>query len=193
MYEFNTKTDIEELLNAVEVNRVDCVDIEWHGVNIQVRPLIGCEQMIDFVRSVSNACFDPETLNYNPELRDFMIRLGVIIFYTNISMPDDFVTEYELVYGTNLFDEIISHIDTDQYASICNAISDRIEHRSKSFAEDMRKQLMSVNDAMSSLTDAVSTITDGFSSDDAAKLMGAITNGSFDTEKFASEVLKNIS
>lgn len=95
-------------------------------VEVSVMRTIPLDVMQALVRNASEACFG-EDGEYRPELRDFAIRLGVLIAYTNLTMPKDPMKQYALCYGTPVFKSVLTVINNDQYWEIVSGVDCRIE------------------------------------------------------------------
>lgn len=95
-------------------------------VEVSVMRTVPLDVMQALVRNASEACFG-EDGEYRPELRDFAIRLGVLIAYTNLTMPKDPMKQYALCYGTPVFKSVFDVINIEQYWEMESGIDRRIE------------------------------------------------------------------
>lgn len=98
------------------------------GVDITIRRRLPLKDMMQFVENVVSSCIDAETATYTPEIKEFVIRSEILTTYANFNLPTNAEKQYELVYGTNALEQVMEHIDRNQFYEIEEAIDARIEH-----------------------------------------------------------------
>ena len=97
---------------------------EWNGVTVVVKTLLSFQEMMEFAGRVKANCFvDGE---YLPEVRDFAIRDCIVDMYSNIRLPDNIEHKYEILYRTDICQEIVKYVNSDQYEQLLVAIDDKI-------------------------------------------------------------------
>lgn len=101
------------------------------GVDITIRRRLPLKDMMQFVENVVSSCIDAETATYTPEIKEFVIRSEILTTYANFNLPTNAEKQYELVYGTNALEQVMEHIDRNQFYEIEEAIDARIEHEVK--------------------------------------------------------------
>ena len=94
--------------------------IRWNGLDIAVRRIIKLDEMQKLIGMVLDRCWNGEY--FKNECVDFYLRSAVILFYTSAYLPEDEDIEYEILYGTDLFESVKECISTDQLTSIRNAL-----------------------------------------------------------------------
>ena len=97
-------------------------------------------EMKAFVDGVVDASFDDDG-DYIPEFTDWLIRTNMIQLYTNVRMPQNIEKQYDILYRTDLYEQIAGLIDQRQYAKIMEAIEQKLEYRRNSDVTAMRVQL----------------------------------------------------
>ena len=123
----NLKNISIEQITADTIESVANVDtspkaVRWHGLLLAIKPLLSFEEMTRFVNSVMDACFDEEHNIAIPEAIDFSIRVNVIVRYSNITLPVSIEKQMQIVYGTDLYETIMSHVSSSQLNAIVKAI-----------------------------------------------------------------------
>lgn len=109
----------EDLAAAVKPD-TGLAEIVWHGLKVIVRHMIGLSEMQNLVDIVWHQCRDEEGLH--AELMDFQMRCAVITFYTNVNLPDTAEEQYEMLYGTDLYEAVTQHISQPQLRAVEDAL-----------------------------------------------------------------------
>lgn len=114
--------------------------VEWCGVEIEYKEVLTMVEMKAFVDGVVDASFDNDG-DYMPEFTDWLIRTNMIQLYTNVRMPQNIEKQYDILYRTDLYEQIAGLVDQRQYAKIMEAIEQKLEYRRNSDVTAMRVQL----------------------------------------------------
>lgn len=154
------------------------------GVDITIRRRLPLKDMMQFVENVVSSCIDAETATYTPEIKEFVIRSEILTTYANFNLPTNAEKQYELVYGTNALEQVMEHIDRNQFYEIEEAIDARIEHEVRvletSVATKSNEMMVRLSDAI----DQVNSMFSDVSSDDFNQVvknlseMNGVTNES---------------
>lgn len=118
----------------------DVKKVEWCGVEIEYKEVLTMVEMKAFVDGVVDASFDNDG-DYMPEFTDWLIRTNMIQLYTNVRMPQNIEKQYDILYRTDLYEQIAGLVDQRQYAKIMEAIEQKLEYRRNSDVTAMRVQL----------------------------------------------------
>ena len=97
--------------------------IMWHGIAVTLRPLLPLIEVTQFVNSVMNSCYDKEHDTFVPDMKDFAFRVNTVSRYACVELPQDIEEQYSVLYNTDIFDTILSHINKAQIESIREAIN----------------------------------------------------------------------
>ena len=119
--EKNGRISGEKIFAAAKVDNSPG-QIRWHGLPITVRPILSLREVALFIDDVMGACLDPERGTGMPELADFLIRVNTVLRYSNAGLPDDPDEQYQLMYGSDLYEQITQNICKDQLESIKESI-----------------------------------------------------------------------
>ena len=190
----NKKTiSITKFEKTLKENFPSTITVQWHGLDIEVTPTIPMVSMLEFVSSVVDACFMDDG-EYVPEVRDAMIRMNVLTRYANFSLPEGIKKPYEFVYAGEAdcaFNAVFEHINQTQYFDICDAIAKRIDYRLESYIGEVQDKLEELVKMLDSAKDGLQGVVDGFSDDDIAGLIKAVSkDGGIDEEKIIAAYLE---
>lgn len=185
----------------ISVNMIDAVKeanpentIEWNGIEIAVTYTIGFGDMVKFVNETVNSCFS-EDGTYNPEARDFAIRLNIIEKFTDIKLPDNVEARYWFVYGTNIIGTVVELINRDQLDSMTKAIEEKTANRAQANIEAVLKRLEEVSAAFDSmqaqLTEQLKAALGEIEPGDLAKLAGGMADDKLDEGKIVKAYLEH--
>lgn len=130
------------------------------GVDITIRRRLPLKDMMQFVENVVSSCIDAETATYTPEIKEFVIRSEILTTYANFNLPTNAEKQYELVYGTNALEQVMEHIDRNQFYEIEEAIDARIEHEVRVLETSVATKS---NEMMVRLSDAIEQVNSMFS------------------------------
>ena len=98
------------------------------GIEIEVTHTLDVDTMMEFVSMMVNACVDIEAAEYTPESYDFARYMGIMEYYCNIKLPDDYKKVYRVAIETDLIDQVLPHINTEQLSAIDSMVSARITY-----------------------------------------------------------------
>lgn len=97
--------------------------VDWYEHRLKIRTLLNPQEVISFIECVLSICFGKEENDYpKPDLLDYAIKVNVIVRYGLVNISDDLNEQYELVYGTNLYDTIKKNISQSQIQYIEDCI-----------------------------------------------------------------------
>lgn len=143
------KISINAFESVVKENFENTVTKEWFGIPVTITKTISFEEVVNFVAEVADNCFLSDG-RYIPEAMQALIDCGVVRHYTNINLPANLSSAYELVMRSGIIDFIMSEINSNQYNDIIIAIRDKIEYACDTNVTEFRNSL---SDMMASMTD----------------------------------------
>lgn len=157
---------------------------EWNGVTVVVKTLLSFQEMMEFAGRVKANCFvDGE---YLPEVRDFAIRDCIVDMYSNIRLPDDIEHKYEILYRTDICQEIVKYVNSDQYEQLLVAIDDKITAASESNTEGLRLRIEEIAHELDNMVTEAGALFDGIDKSDIETIFEAVkSSGKIDEEKIA--------
>lgn len=183
----NTKRiSINELDKAIaesQTNREDNVITEsWFGIDVTITRSIGLKSMMEFVDEVVDGCFSKDG-EFIPEVIDFLIKNSLITRYTNITLPSNIERKYEIIYNTTLIEFLFNHINLEQYKEIYTSIATKIDYMCDNNTAANQKKIDELISAFENLNNQMVNMFSDISSNDVAKLIGAVGSGKFDENK----------
>jgi len=187
----NERVSVTKLYDACKGMIGETSVLEWYGVDILVKRNLTLSEMMQFVDVAIKGCFNADLTEYHPEARDFALRLAVVAFYTNLSMPANYEKAYDILYCTDLIASIFERVDKRQFDVISNIIDEKITLATDVDAAMVRKEIGEMNAAFGDLQRTIGAYTEGIDMDDVKNMISAISNGEFDTSKFVETVLQN--
>lgn len=164
----------------------------WNGVEFEVRSRLSLKEVLSFVRDVVDGCFQEDTDEYLPEVKQFMIRCSVIDYYTNLALPEDLSDKYDLVWLPGFITSITSHIDRDQMQTMLEAIDIKVRHRASANVAALNKKMTDAVDAFEELEANLGKAFEDVQPGDIMELVNAISDGSFDTDRLVESVTKRM-
>jgi len=93
-----------------------------------VKSSLGLTNTVGFIDSVASTVIDGETGEYRPELFDFAFDAMVLMYFTNIALPEDAGEQFELVCHTDLCFEVKRNLDTEQLDGLHAAAERKVAH-----------------------------------------------------------------
>lgn len=174
--------EIEKVLK--ETN--DVAELDWKGLRLKVKGHLSLDEMRAIVIGVVSSCFNNEG-GYQPEVKEFATRAFAIVLYTNIALPKNLNTQYEVVYGSGIWEAIFDYIDFDQYISMVDAIDERLKSILKVNIEEFNKQRAEFEDS----TNKIKEIFDGIDPQDIDNMLSALTNMNITEEGLMQAFLKS--
>lgn len=149
--------------------------VDTEDVTIQIKKTISLPEMMLFVQEVVEACIDGENGEYIPEAYDFAIRTAVLTHYANFAMPGNLEKQYWLVYNTRAFQQVMNHINEQQFGDIIRAIDRKV----KFMLDVMSSAAVSkINEVIAKFNDIAETgekVFGSASADEVANFMNGIS------------------
>lgn len=155
----------------------------WNGIEVTVKKNLSLNEMLEFVNIVVSTCFSNESNSYMPEVRDFATRICILDKYANFTMPKNIKTQYELVYCTDAVEQVLQHVNSNQFNEIELSISKKIDNMSQANIEAVNKQMNELFNEFNNLQNSLASLFDGIENIDIRAFAGAISNGGIDEEK----------
>ena len=177
------KISISAFENIMKNTYTSTKTVEWNGVEITIQHTLSFKDFLTFVDSVVKSCFSIDNNAYMPEIKDFAIKCCVLEMYANFALPVNVERKYDLVYCTDAVRTVLAEINPEQYGVIMNAIDSKIENMAQANIEALNRQMSELYSAFENMQNQMSGVFEGVGADELSKLVGAISNGSFDESK----------
>lgn len=171
-----------------QVQNID--EFEWNGLTISVTKTIGAKEAIGFAKAVVAESFHAETGEYIPYLKEYSIRRCIIEAYSNLSLPDSVERQYDILYRTDIVDEVMSHINTAQLRDIIDSANDKIENVATSNAERVNQMAADVANTISLLEEKLEVFNNMMSQADIKAMVDLVTPGKVDESSIAKSIIE---
>lgn len=183
------RISINKLEKAVSKDYEPVIVARWRELDIEVSRALSFEQMLSFVKSVVDLCFDSEE-GYLPEVKDFAVKRAIIENYTNVALPQNVQKCYEVIYSSDIVQFIEQYIDEDQFFGMMNAVDEKIKYKVRNNIDKTNKM---INDATAKLEDMerdIERVLAGVDGDSVGKMINAIASGTLDKDALAEAIVK---
>ena len=164
--------------------------IDFHGQELVVQKLIPLVTMFKMVQDLADACFDPETGEYLPEVFETAKRIAVVNAYTNVRLPEKAEHQYQLLHRTDLWEKVYAAINIDQMLEIEDAVAMRIRVRRDANRVEFEHTIQQVMNYVTEIGEQMNSVFGDVSKEDMKKLIGAIGMDGVDEAKLAQAVVQ---
>lgn len=183
------KISINKFEEAVNNSYESTHDIEYNGLTVTVKQDLSLKDMMEFVRSVVLSCFDSESSEYIPEIKDFAIRCCIFEYYTNITLPANIEKRYDIVYHSMIIDDIMRNINQVQFNAMTRAIEEKMSHLANANIEMVNREVEKLYVSFDNLQNKFATVFDGVGEEDIRNVIKAFSGGKIDEEKIVKAYL----
>lgn len=183
------KISINAFEKTIKENFENTVTKDWFGIPVTITKTISFEEVVSFVAEVADNCFLDDG-RYIPEAMQALIDCGVVRHYTNISLPANLSSAYELVMQSGIIDFIMSEINYSQYNNILLAIRDKVEYACESNTAEFKHAMEKMTISMNEIQEATKDLFDKVSPDDIQRIVGLYGDDHTIEERVVDEYLK---
>lgn len=183
------KISINAFEKTIKENFENTVTKDWFGIPVTITKTISFEEVVSFVAEVADNCFLDDG-RYIPEAMQALIDCGVVRHYTNISLPANLSSAYELVMQSGIIDFIMSEINYSQYNNILLAIRDKVEYACESNTAEFKHAMEKMAISMNEIQEATKDLFDKVSPDDIQRIVGLYGDDHTIEERVVDEYLK---
>ena len=174
--------------DAAKQQRVNVNVIEWNGLSIEVKYTLSLAEAVSFVDAVTNGCFNSETGEYSSIAKPFAMRMAVISFYTNITMPNDYEKRYEMVDEDGLYESVVEAVNHEQFSDLVDVINDRINYLVRAQIATFSKDVNTLLEQFGKLSDSIGSVASSMTEDDMKTMINAFGKMSLNNEQLAEVV-----
>lgn len=183
------KISINAFESVVKENFENTVTKEWFGIPVTITKTISFEEVVNFVAEVADNCFLSNG-RYIPEAMQALIDCGVVRHYTNINLPANLSSAYDLVMRSGIIDFIMPEINSNQYNDIIIAIRDKIEYVCDSNTAEFKRAMEKMTNSMNEIQETTKDLFDKVSPEDIQKIIGLYGDDHTIEERVVDEYLK---
>ena len=173
-----TKVSISALDEIVKNTYAASETVEWNGVEVTIKRSLSMTDMLNFVDSVVESCFDSQTDEYRPEAKDFAVRVNVMTRYANFALPEKNVEhQYELAICSGAVEMILERINGAQFNEMMRAIDSKIQNRASANVHVMTRKFDDVVESFRHLQNDINKAFSGLTPEDMATLTKVAADG----------------
>lgn len=175
--------DIMKSVDPKSVTHMDC-----GGTTVDVKSTVSFAEASKFVETVADLCFDSSG-DYIPQVYDVAVAYAIIDTYTSIETPTDITALADVVYRSNIIENIRQYIDDNQIENLLEAVAKKIEYKiavNASVATNKIEELISQVENAEKMLEQVAS---GLGGEDISKLMSAVADGKIDEKKLMEAYL----
>lgn len=185
----SNRISINKLESVVQNNTVTVPMDGNPDTEIIIRRVLPLQEVLQFVEDVVSSCVDEETGQYIPEIQAFTVRASVLTRYANFTLPKDPEKQYHLIYNTDVFQQVMGHIDRVQYDEILYAINERIRHNVAMTESALSARMTELTAKLNSFIDSSEEMFGAVEGNDMAALVKNLANaGNIDEGKLVEAV-----
>jgi len=185
----SNKISINKLESTMQDNVVSMPMADHEDIEIVVRRVLPLRDVMQFVEDVVSSCVDRVTGDYIPEVQAFATRACVLTQYANFTLPKDSEKQYDIVYNTDAFQQVMGVIDRVQYDEILYAINERIKHELAMMESSMAGQIAEITAKIDRFVENSETMFGSVKGEDMSALIRNLAQiGSVDEEKLVQAV-----
>lgn len=186
------KISINKLESTMTNNVISFPMNGYPDIEVTVRRVLPLHDVMQFVADVVSTCVDMETGEYVPEVQAFAVRSSVLTMYANFTLPKDPQKQYDLIYNTTAFQQVLDVIDRVQYDEILYSINERIKHEVAMMESTMARQVAELTDNMTRFIKNSEEVFGSVHGDDMGVLIKELSKmGKVDEEKLVNAVINS--
>lgn len=184
------KVSINEFEKYFKANKAEDSIVKVGDMEITVKKVLDLDEMLAFVGGVVDSCFVGDEDIFVPEVKVFAIKSNVLSYYANMNLPEDLNKRYQFIMCTDVYDEVINHINAAQFEDICFSIDEKIENRCQVNIDSANKKIEDIRNTVDNMLESIESVFSGINSEDISGLVSAITNGKLDEDKLVEAYVK---
>lgn len=146
----------------------------YEGTTLNVMRYIDMNTMLAIVNSTVNAIADTDDATYQPELTECVLRMMVLNAYAGCPIPENIKKAYRVLMQSDLYEQVVAHIDPEQLETIRTAVMDKVEYNRTLILNALGHKMYDVIGQFNSVLDALNNMAGQFDSEDFKQAISAI-------------------
>lgn len=176
------RISINALEEVVQKTYENTQTVEWNGIDVVINKSLSLEGLIKFADSVVKSCFNGDTGEYMPWIKDFAIRSNIMEMYANFTLPKNLEAQYDLVINSGAVEMILNHVNAAQFNELIRSIDAKVQNSADANVNMAFSKLNDVVASFDGLQEKMSSLFAGVDAADVSKLIGAISDGALSEE-----------
>lgn len=153
------KVLVKDLDTALS-QRPDKVEVNWNGKIMTVKQYIDFTDFIKLVQIAADSCFSEDGY-YLPQNKDYIMRVALLSYFTDVNLPENNEKRYRHVYDTDIFDKFMENANQIAIRRVIITVDEIINERVRA-THSSATALNLIFKALNSITE----IFDGVSKED---------------------------
>ena len=163
---------------------------DFCGTEIEVRDMIPFDDYCTAIEHIIDCCYDNDSGEYLPELRELTTRMVITAYYTNLALPEDMEELERMMFCAELMDAIYERVNPVQLRELHKAVAKRCDIRNEANRRYFDSELRKVTDGVWAMASEIRGFFSGISDKDMKRLAKALISGKIDEEKIVEAVIK---
>jgi hypothetical protein len=101
---------------------------------MKAKKFLPLNEALAFAESAAAACFDEETGEYMPQVKEFAIRAEALARCGGLTLPEDVGERYAFVFQNREAKRVLRRIDRKQFAALRAAVDEKLQFKLALFA-----------------------------------------------------------
>lgn len=182
------KVSVNAFEKSAKDGHVASTTLNWRGIEVSVRWSLTLAEVVKFVEEVVNNLYQDS--EFIPEVKRFLINRSMVLYYTNITLPANLETCYELLYSCDICEAVRDAISPAQFNDILSAIDERVNYQRQLNVSAVEQKAASLLASVEQLGESMSQLFSGINRDDVANLANALAgHGEVDEAKIVKAIL----
>ena len=167
-------------------------EAKWHDLDITFTYTIGLEDVLSIIEEVSSNCFLSDG-TFVPGVMMPLLYGAVISKYTNISLPANLSSRYDLIARSGIMEFIMDNINVDQFNQIVDAIERKVDYLCDSNTAEFSRAVAEMTVSLGDMKARTEELMSSISSADITQILSFISDEGDVEKKAADKYLKLIS
>ena len=180
---------IDKLIKAFATDNVYKLSVRAgdEEISVSIKKYLQPAEEFSCSSSIADAVF----INgeYVPEVYNSAVMMNFVAYYTDLKIEAGVERIYRLFYESDIMDQMMRHINYDQFEFICDSAKERINHRLRMEENVQRMKVDELIHNLDVATESLNTITSSFSHIDADVMSDAINKLATIDEKKVIEII----
>lgn len=137
--EFDSVISVSMMDKYMKEHPVENAQIAIGDMTVQVKPFVGAADFADIINTVVAGSFDEDEETgdqiYQPYFRDLLFDMKIIEKYTNIALPQNYATRYDLIRYLDhigVMEQIKDSIDNDHFLELESCVYGAVDYAKSS-------------------------------------------------------------
>lgn len=178
----NNRISINAFEKAMNKTYAPLDTVVWNDLELKIKRTISLKDVMDIVNNVTGLCFADDG-TFIPEVKDIALKAGIIEKYTNLALPRNIEFKYKLIYCTDVFNVVTTHINPQQFKELLYAVERKLDYEAKTNIAKFNKQMEKLLDAFESVEHQLASVFKGVDDKSMVELIDAIKDGKIDEQK----------